>query len=274
MCHERLAVVLLLAFVVSAAVLVPPPATVFRMTVASAAQDPSAVEAALGLDRPTRWLIQQGLRKEGFDAGEPDGLFGPRTREAVRRWQAARGMPTTGYLDGLQAELLRVAGEPRPAESEVAATDVPPVAESPAAPPAATESPAPVQAVSCEDWNTQEFFEMATAEDVTGLPRRRSRRGSARRRRHHTAALGRLDQQRPGRGRRPSCRRRRPRSAERQRQYPPAQCGGERIWPLEAPCTQRSAALHQNNENPAVLEALLAAGADVTARNDIETTPP
>ena len=168
MCHERLAVVLLLAFVVSAAVLVPPPATVFRMTVASAAQDPSAVEAALGLDRPTRWLIQQGLRKEGFDASEPDGLFGPQTREAIRRWQEARGMPTTGYLDGLQAELLRVAGEPRPAESEVAATDVPPVAESPAAPPAATESPAPVQAVSCEDWNTQEFFEMATAEDVTG----------------------------------------------------------------------------------------------------------
>ena len=48
MCHERLAVVLLLAFVVSAAVLVPPPATVFRMTVASAAQDPSAVEAGAG----------------------------------------------------------------------------------------------------------------------------------------------------------------------------------------------------------------------------------
>ena len=50
---------------------IPPPAAGFGVTVARAAQDPSAVEAELGLDRPTRRLIQQGLPNEGFDAGTP-----------------------------------------------------------------------------------------------------------------------------------------------------------------------------------------------------------
>ena len=51
--HARLAVILLLAFVLSIApVLMPPRAPGVGATVATAAQDPSAVEAALGLDRP------------------------------------------------------------------------------------------------------------------------------------------------------------------------------------------------------------------------------
>ena len=65
-----------------------------------AAQDPSAVEAALGFDGPTRRLIQQQLGNEGFDPGVPDGLFGPRTRAAIRAWKAARVQAETGYLDG------------------------------------------------------------------------------------------------------------------------------------------------------------------------------
>ena len=88
----------------------PPPAAGFGVTVARAAQDPSAVEAELGLDRPTRRLIQQGLRNGGFDAGTPDGLFGPRTRAAIRAWQAAREQAETGYLDGVQAAALRAGG--------------------------------------------------------------------------------------------------------------------------------------------------------------------
>ena len=49
--HARLAVILLLAFVLSTApVLMPPRIPGVGATVATAAQDPSAVEAALGLD--------------------------------------------------------------------------------------------------------------------------------------------------------------------------------------------------------------------------------
>ena len=74
-------------------------APAFRETLATVAQDPPAVEVALGLDRPTRRLIQQGLRSEGFDPGAPDGLFGPRTRTAIRAWQASREHAETPYLD-------------------------------------------------------------------------------------------------------------------------------------------------------------------------------
>ena len=192
--HERLTAVLLLAFVVSPAlVLVLPRTPAFGAAVTAAAQDASAVEAALGLDRPTRRLIQQRLRNEGFDPGAPDGLFGPRTRNAIRRWQEARGVLATGYLDSEQAELLRGGGAP-PAGSN----EPPPRAgvELPAVPAeAVTEmprhagtEPGPAQAVAqgstrasppvteasnapaperCETWNEREFFETATVEEVT-----------------------------------------------------------------------------------------------------------
>ena len=116
--HAHFAVTLLSALVISAAVLMPSTARVLGVTVVSAAQDAAAVEAALGLDRPTRRLIQQGLRNEGFDPGAPDGLFGPRTRRAIRHWQEAWGAVATGYLDGEQAELLSASGASAPSGSE------------------------------------------------------------------------------------------------------------------------------------------------------------
>ena len=65
------------------------------------------VEEGLGLDRAARRQIQLGLRERGFDAGGADGLFGPRTRAAIRSWQSARDARPTGYLDGAAAEALR-----------------------------------------------------------------------------------------------------------------------------------------------------------------------
>ncbi len=58
-----------------------------------------AAEAALGLDQEARWVIQRGLRERGFDPGPLDGIVGPGTRAAIRRWQTAQGLPPTGYLD-------------------------------------------------------------------------------------------------------------------------------------------------------------------------------
>ena len=55
----------------------------FGAAVVMAAQDAASFEAALGLDRPTRRLIQQGLGNEGFNPEAPDGLFGPRTRASA-----------------------------------------------------------------------------------------------------------------------------------------------------------------------------------------------
>ena len=66
----------------------------------------AAVEAALGLDRAARRRIQRGLAAAGFDPGPADGVFGRATRTAIRRWQAARGAMSTGYLDGAAAAAL------------------------------------------------------------------------------------------------------------------------------------------------------------------------
>ena len=68
-------------------------------------------EDALGLDRSMRRRIQSGLAAERFDPGLADGLFGPRTRAALRGWQEARGKAVTGYLDEASARALLAAGE-------------------------------------------------------------------------------------------------------------------------------------------------------------------
>ena len=71
------------------------------------------VEEALALDRAARRQIQQGLQAGGFDPGGADGLFGPRTRAAIRRWQQSRGGRATGYLDDAAVAALRSAAAPR-----------------------------------------------------------------------------------------------------------------------------------------------------------------
>lgn len=41
--------------------------------------------------------MQRQLNELGYDAGAPDGLIGPRTQSALRRFQASRGLPADGY---------------------------------------------------------------------------------------------------------------------------------------------------------------------------------
>ena len=74
-------------------------------------------EAALGLDREARERVQACLVAQGFAAGAPDGVFGARTRSALRAWQQERGEgEATGYLtqDGMTALLASCAPGPRP----------------------------------------------------------------------------------------------------------------------------------------------------------------
>ncbi|MDE2906802.1 MAG: peptidoglycan-binding protein, partial [Acidobacteriota bacterium] len=65
------------------------------------------VEQGLGLDRAARQQIQRGLEAAGFDPDGADGLFGPRTRAAIRAWQTSRGSRATGYLDRPALAALR-----------------------------------------------------------------------------------------------------------------------------------------------------------------------
>ncbi len=105
------------------------------------------VEEGLGLDRASRRQIQLGLRAGGFDPGGADGLFGPRTRGAIRNWQTSRGGRATGYLDGSAAEALRSAGAAGAGVAQVVARPGPSAAEAvQQAPPAAPAASPPASA--------------------------------------------------------------------------------------------------------------------------------
>ncbi len=41
--------------------------------------------------------LQQALNELGFDTGAPDGLLGPRTQSAIRRYQVVHALPPDGY---------------------------------------------------------------------------------------------------------------------------------------------------------------------------------
>ena len=96
------------------------------------------VEEGLNLDRAARRQIQQGLAAEGFDPGGADGLFGPRPRAAIRRWQSSGGGRATGYLNGASAEALRTAGGAGAAVAAVAVSTPPAVTATQAPPPPAS----------------------------------------------------------------------------------------------------------------------------------------
>jgi peptidoglycan hydrolase-like protein with peptidoglycan-binding domain len=62
-------------------------------------------EDQIGLDRRKRREVQRTLTRIGFDT-KVNGKFDNRTRAAITRWQAARGYPTTGFLNASQHESL------------------------------------------------------------------------------------------------------------------------------------------------------------------------
>jgi hypothetical protein len=52
--------------------------------------------------------IQQALNDRGFNAGAPDGRWGPNTEEALRQFQASQGLSSTGQPDARTAAALGV----------------------------------------------------------------------------------------------------------------------------------------------------------------------
>ncbi|MCY4504338.1 MAG: peptidoglycan-binding domain-containing protein [Alphaproteobacteria bacterium] len=68
------------------------------------AVDFEKLERSLSLRLDQRANIQRALNAMGHDAGSADGIFGPRTRKAIKAMQKALGVEPTGYLN---IELLR-----------------------------------------------------------------------------------------------------------------------------------------------------------------------
>lgn len=63
-------------------------------------------EAALGLNPVARRLAEARLADLGLNPGAVDGTFDKDTRRAIRRYQDARQLPVSGYLDRATAVRL------------------------------------------------------------------------------------------------------------------------------------------------------------------------
>jgi uncharacterized caspase-like protein len=75
-------------------------------------------EDQIGLDRNQRRDIQRRLTSLGFDT-KATGAFDPSTRAVIKRWQAARGYPESGFLNKHQHKaLVGEAPPPRTAAAE------------------------------------------------------------------------------------------------------------------------------------------------------------
>ena len=80
----------------------------------TAGVDPSTINDAadqisedqIGLDKGQRRDVQRRLTGLGFDI-KATGKFDDETRSVIKRWQAARGYPATGYLNKLQHKAMQ-----------------------------------------------------------------------------------------------------------------------------------------------------------------------
>jgi membrane-bound lytic murein transglycosylase B len=62
------------------------------------------------LSRAETQELQRRLTALGYDTGGVDGIVGPNSRAAVRRFQAAQGMTPDGYVSAALLEAVRAAG--------------------------------------------------------------------------------------------------------------------------------------------------------------------
>jgi membrane-bound lytic murein transglycosylase B len=82
------------------------------------------VEPPMSMD--DRAGAQRALLALGFDPGTPDGVIGVNTRQALRAWQKARGLPADGHLTLALSQQLRAEAGPLPAPAPPPVADGPP----------------------------------------------------------------------------------------------------------------------------------------------------
>ena len=73
---------------------------------AAATAPPSVLPAEAEMSAADRRQVQEALRRLGYYKGPADGIFGPLTRAAIRRFQQDIRSDATGYLTADQANRL------------------------------------------------------------------------------------------------------------------------------------------------------------------------
>jgi peptidoglycan hydrolase-like protein with peptidoglycan-binding domain len=86
----------LLATLTLAIMMVAPMAATFAGD-STAGKLPAALDQLLAQDMIQ--LAQMHLKIAGFNPGRNDGVFDTQTADAVRKYQAAKGIPVSGLLD-------------------------------------------------------------------------------------------------------------------------------------------------------------------------------
>jgi peptidoglycan hydrolase-like protein with peptidoglycan-binding domain len=81
-------------------------------------EEAEAAEQRLHLELADRRRLQVALTSLGFDTRGHDGVFGPRSREMIARWQNARNLPATGFLTRAQQQALLQETEPMRASDD------------------------------------------------------------------------------------------------------------------------------------------------------------
>lgn len=66
------------------------------------------------LSRQERTELQTRLNQMGFDSGKPDGIIGVNSREAVRSFQQAQGLPADGHPNETLLNAVRRAAQSKP----------------------------------------------------------------------------------------------------------------------------------------------------------------
>ena len=65
--------------------------------------DPTAKQGALlgtiNLTHSQTRMLQQALNSDGLNAGPVDGVMGPRTRDALKKYQSQKGLNASGQVD-------------------------------------------------------------------------------------------------------------------------------------------------------------------------------
>ena len=67
---------------------------------------PTPLPAEAGMSAADRRQVQEALRRLEYYRGRADGIFGPRTHAAIRRFQQTIGAEATGRLTADEANLL------------------------------------------------------------------------------------------------------------------------------------------------------------------------